>query len=260
MNSLLNFPNLSAQSSKSHRPYLIPSYGRGGPNRQTDKAMGGVPTDKQARQWEYQCMSPGNNFNFDDVCWSHPRLGPPSDDKQQRNYLLEIQSLSAMQGYYGASPCTRSQFVDPWPLEFGLRIDIWPPQQVDLLGRFSSEVGLIQMASGPLSRRFPWSFDRSLVQESEEARRGCPKDMGKEQVAQYRPTVMDSANMIWGSFLRPRMGVSGLNSSHERQCVAKQILGGRFSFRSLASTCNPPCNPLATMVQHVASTVSTVSF
>ena len=27
-------------------------------------------------------------------------------------------------------------------------------------------------------------------------RRGCPKDMRKEQVAQYRPTVMDSANML----------------------------------------------------------------
>ena len=55
------------------------------------------------------------------------------------------------------------------------------------------------------------------MQESEEARRGCPKDMGKEQVAQYRPTVMDSANMIWGSFLRQRIRVSELNSSHERQ-------------------------------------------
>ena len=47
-----------------------------------------------------------------------------------------------------------------------------------------------------LTWKVPLSFDRSLVQESEEARRGCPKDMGKEQVAQYRPTVMDSANMI----------------------------------------------------------------
>ena len=42
--------------------------------------------------------------------------------------------------------------------------------------------------------------------------------------------------------------------------VAFWLLGGRFSFRPLASTCNPPCNLLATMVQHVASTVSTVSF
>ena len=38
------------------------------------------------------------------------------------------------------------------------------------------------------------------------------------------------------------------------------LLGGRFSFRPLASTCNPLCNLLATMVQHVASTVRTVSF